>query len=404
MEKRQILEQQLEEINHILSEKYEKNEQIGVLSGISGIALFKFYYSKYKNNNTHADVGLEMLTEAVGRINNGYVYPTYCVGIAGAGWVMEHLLEEDLFENDNDELLEGLDDYLYKRMIADIKIGNFDFLHGAIGYGFFFLKRLRNTKKPDLKKRYKEFIDELIDHLISTAIKEDNMLKWASNLQHTRTNKGYNLSLSHGIPSILNFLAKVRKLELFNDKIDPLLEGSINYILNFKVETQEDVSLFPSVIEKGKSIEYNSRLAWCYGDLGIGLTLWQVSTIKGYEKWKSEALQILKHAAKRRSPESSKVIDAAVCHGSYGNAQIFNTMYKNTGDPLFKETALFWIDDGISKAKYKDGYAGYKQWNGEEEAWKCDISLLEGVAGIGLTIIDHLANFDTRWDECLMIS
>ena len=29
---------------------------------------------------------------------------------------------------------------------------------------------------------------------------------------------------------------------------------------------------------------------------------------------------------------------------------------------------------------------------------------IEGIAGIGLTILDYLADYDTNWDECLMIS
>ena len=68
------------------------------------------------------------------------------------------------------------------------------------------------------------------------------------------------------------------------------------------------------------------------------------------------------------------------------------------------ESANFWIADGIRKASYKDGYAGYKQWNGLTKDWTSELSLLEGVAGIGLVLIDHLSEESNFWDECLMIS
>ena len=55
-------------------------------------------------------------------------------------------------------------------------------------------------------------------------------------------------------------------------------------------------------------------------------------------------------------------------------------------------------------AVHKDGDAGYKQWRGDSKEWKKEKNLLEGIAGIGLTIISFLATFDTKWDECLLIS
>ncbi len=74
------------------------------------------------------------------------------------------------------------------------------------------------------------------------------------------------------------------------------------------------------------------------------------------------------------------------------------------GEPVFKEATEFWIQDGLNKATHKDGLAGYKQWNAKDKEWVSNIPLLEGIAGIGLTIIDYLADFDSSWDECLMIS
>ena len=108
----------------------------------------------------------------------------------------------------------------------------------------------------------------------------------------------------------------------------------------------------------------------------------------------------------RKSNEDTSVRDAGVCHGSFGNAQIFNYLYQETNNTIFKNAAIYWINRGLKMAIHKDGYAGYKQCIGvgEDEKWSPEISLLEGVAGIGLTIIDYLTDYENRWDECLMIS
>jgi len=217
--------------------------------------------------------------------------------------------------------------------------------------------------------------------------------------------KGYNLSLSHGMSSIVGVLTKLNEFDDFKNATSHLLIKCINYIRKFKTTDDKSVSLFPSMIpQDDENINWHSRIAWCYGDLGIGIRFWYASKVLKDEALKNEALAILKHAAKRISKEDSMVTDAGICHGSYGNAQIFYRMYKETNDAEFKDASDIWIKHGLDSAIHEDGYAGYKQWRGLDKDWKPELNLLEGIAGIGLTIIDQLADFDTNWDECLMIS
>lgn len=181
-----------------------------------------------------------------------------------------------------------------------------------------------------------------------------------------------------------------------------MLIGGIAYILDYRNEDNSAVSLFPGWIKDGEDNSRPSRLAWCYGDLGVGVSLWQASKSLEDEELGRTAVEVLKHAARRTSPESSMVKDAGLCHGSYGNAQIFNRMYAETGEEMFRDAAAFWINDGLEKAVHKDGYAGYKQWKGQDGEWRGELVLLEGIAGIGLSMISYLSG-DNSWDECLMI-
>jgi len=398
------LENKLKEISTILKKEYKSNDQLGVLAGISGIALFHFYYSKYLDTDKHADTGVDILEEVVNRINEGYQFPTYCSGIAGAGWVFEHLLEEDFMDSDNDELLADLDEYLLGVMNYDMQQGQYDFLHAGIGYAYYFLKRYRNTKDAILKERYKEYLSKMVSYLNETAHEDPSGFKWESRLDIETGLRGYNLSLSHGMSSIVIFLAKLHQADLFRDKVTPLLKGAVGYIQSHEVQGENLYSLYPSWITEPKEDKSQSRLAWCYGDLGIGLAFWQASKTLNDDTLKNKALTILKHGANRTTVEDTAIRDAGVCHGSYGNAQIFNRLHKETNDPLFEKAANHWIDFGLKMAIHEDGNAGYKQWNGKDETWEARISLLEGVAGIGLTIIDYLADFESHWDECLMIS
>jgi len=395
------LSKKLEEISKVLETKYAETMHLGVFNGISGISLFFFYYSKYRDVNTYSKVGTEILELTIERINAGYQTPTYCSGIAGAGWIMEHLHEEGFVELDNDELLSGLDEYLYKTMKSDLEKGFYDILHGALGYGFYFLKRYKNTNSAEFKERYQGYLNTLVSGLDSLAEEDANGLKWRSVLNKETGKVGYNLSLSHGMSSIVNFLARLCQFDEFKATALPLLRGAISYLLS-KEKDHATSTLFPSTISIPETAPDDGRVSWCYGDLGLGFSLLQASEIMENEQLATKALRVLKHATFSKTVEECKMLDAAPCHGAFGLSQIYLSLFQKTGMSEFEEAATHWIDEGLKLAVHSDGYAGYKQYS-HREGWTPETGLLEGIAGIGLAIISYLADFETRWDECLFI-
>jgi len=396
-----LLYSQLKEISEILEEKYIENIQTGVLSGISGLSLFQFYYAKFLNKDEHAEIAADIIKTCIEKIGNGDTYWSYCSGAAGAGWVLSHLEQFGFVDVDIDQLLNELDVIFHRNMIEKIKIGHYDFLHGAIGYGFYFLKRYINTKSIGLKERYKNYLLELIVGLRELSENDGDKVKWLSVLNHKTGEMAYNFSLSHGISSIINFLSRLYLYNDFKKEVYPMLVGGIEYIKSHMGNGKEELSLFPNWILKGTDNSIN-RVAWCYGDLGIGLSFWQASKALNNDKLRYLAMKILKHSSKRTTPGDTKVNDPMMCHGSFGNAQIFNRMYHETDEIIFRETANFWIKDGLEKAIHSDGYVGYKMWDANNSKWRSDMSILNGIAGIGLSIISFLSG-ENSWDECLMI-
>ena len=394
----------LNEISKVTEENFRNSANVGIVAGISGIALFHFYYSKYLDIEKHSEIGAEMISFCFEKINEGYSNPSYCNGIAGLGWAIQHLTTNAFIDVDCDNLLSQFDGYLYSQMTYDFNQSNYDFLHGALGYAFYFLSRYEQAEITHLKKRYESYLSEVLNQLEKLAIEGKKGIKWRSVLDVEKGNEGYNLSLSHGISSIINFLTRLHDIDKFSEASKKLLIGGAKYILSLENATSENLSLFPSWVEEGFPREYNSRIAWCYGDLGIGLSLLHAGKSLNDDSLTGRAVEILHHTAKRKLPHETQVQDAGVCHGSYGNAHIYQRVLRETSQQSFAQPVDFWMEDGIKKAVFDDGYAGYKQWNGLEKDWKPELSLLEGVAGIGLTIIDYLSEIPNDWDECLMIS
>lgn len=401
------LRQKLEDINEVLIERYLNETDVGVLGGLSGIALFQFYYAKFLDSDELSDIGVKMISHCFDKINDGYSYPTYCSGIAGLGWVIQHLKSKDFIELDCDQLLSPFDDYLFNQMKFDLSQGNYDFLHGALGYAFYFFSRYRETEDFSLKNKYESYILDFLARLEDLSINKGDTLKWEFILKEANGNNGnkrYNLGLSHGITSIINFISRLQKFDKFRAYSDKLLDGSLNYVLEVQSDNPRNLSLFPNWVDEGTTPCYDSRIAWCYGDLGIGLSLMNVGKALNNESLLLHAQRVLTHTTYRKTPEQTQVCDASICHGSYGNALMYQRVYQEFDSELFKSTLDFWIKDGFEKAIHKDGYVGYKQWGGVEKGWTSELGLLEGVSGIGLVILEYLSKEPNLWDECLMIS
>ncbi|MFD2563785.1 lanthionine synthetase C family protein [Aquimarina rubra] len=400
----EIFREKLKEIQNILKENQNHKEHIGVLSGISGISLFQFYYARFVEDEKIADIGVDTISETIQRMNDGYSFPTFCTGIAGAGWVLELLNEEEFIDIDNDQLLSDLDTFLFESMNTDIKNEYFDFLHGALGYGYYFLKRYQNTGSESLKQRYKEYILKLINALKNSAHEDERGVFWMYELHKKDNLHGANLSLSHGMASVINFLSRLYPYQDFQEVVRDLLINATTFVVNCKYPDETQSSLFPSWVYPEMEEYTNSRLAWCYGDLGIGISLWKVGKALKNQEYCDLAIHTLKHAAKRRNAEEARINDTGLCHGMFGIISIFDYMHKETKETIFKETADFWINEALKMDIHKDSYIGYKQWRGDLEQWKNETNLLEGIAGIGLSMISYLMPSENKWAECLMIS
>jgi hypothetical protein len=396
---RDLLEKQLNIINEVVDFNYLKIKQVGVHKGLSGLSLFKFYNLKNKENKIHRKVGHEILIQCAAQIDNDCTDFYFCDGASGFGWVLDHLERENFIESDNDAFLSQFDQQIYSAMVRSLSIANYDFLFGAVGNAMYFLNRYRNTKEIRLKEKYEGILFEFIFFLEKISVKEEDKTKWFYVLTNSESTN-CSLGLCHGISSIIAFLSKLHNFEKFKEQTAPLLQNSINYLISFKNKKANAFSLFPNFSNNSRESLKRSRLGWCYGDLGIGITLLQAGKVMGDSGLNELALSILKHAAKRRTAEQTLMEGTSICHGIYGAAKLFHRAYLITEDAIFKEAAEYWFQEGLKATIYKNGKF-------DSESWKSSLknfTLLDGVCGIGLVILDYLTGIDSNWDECLLIN
>ncbi len=218
--------------------------------------------------------------------------------------------------------------------------------------------------------------------------------------------KGSNISLSHGMSAFAVLFSKLFSIDKWEGiDLDRIITGTINYILAQSLPIGEYNSFFPPISLDSDYGVYSSRLAWCYGDLGIGMALYQAGKMLNRQDWIDKAVNVLLYAAeKRRDLSQNGVVDACFCHGTSGIAHIFYRMWWNTRLPEFKQASCYWIDQTLKMARFEDGLAGYKTWQGTEQGYQCSTGLLEGLAGIGLVLLSYYYEIEPTWDECLLLS
>jgi len=298
----------------LLNMPLESIESISLMSGKTGIALFLFYYAKFSGDKKCYHHAQLLISSIFDEINSGKTYYTFAGGLAGIGWTINHLNQYKLFETYDDDPLSDIDQFLYNMMMMEIRSGNYDYLHGALGVGLYFLKVLNEKRSRSLKK--------LINELDKNSSKTENGgICWISSMTHDKEEKACNLGLSHGIASIIAFLGKAYAKNISKEKTGKLLSGAVNFLLRNEQDISKKLSYFPNWAVKDGNPQ-PSRLAWCYGDLGIASALFSAAKSTSNKVWEEKALEILRYSTKRTNLIENAVKDAGLCHGTAGIAHI----------------------------------------------------------------------------------
>jgi len=378
-------------------------ENLGLFDGKSGIALFLLYYGNYSKNKCFSDKAIDLIEQSLSEANPEML--THCSGISGLGWTIQHIIEANLIDKTNDTILLDFDPIIGHECERMLKNTNYDYLHGGLGLLHYLINR--NTYLSD-KKQVTETISICISQLESTSIQEEHntFSKWTSFILDDKLKKQciFNLGLSHGMASIISVLCKSFNANILPAKCQSMVERTVNYILKYKQDFNLYGSFFPSTISLDESAHEpkNSRLAWCYGDLGIAIALMQASEILHDKNLSKLALNVLLKNAVRKDLEKEGVYDSGLCHGSAGIAQMYFRAFQKFKHPLLKKTYNYWINKTLELGNKTYSSTGYLSFQGKDD-WRDSTSLLEGYAGIGMVLLNYIDPDIPSWDSCFLM-
>ena len=392
------------QVNHLLKSIYEyiHNSKLlyplGAIGGYAGTLLFLLYMYKYSKEEKYLIELQERIQFLCSNLEHIKIN-SFCNGYAGICWLLRYLYDEGIFECDDiDKLLSDMDKRIYEGLI--LSINDNDFLHGSLGIAYYFV-HYDTPYSKDALSAYIKVLD-------STKIVENNgCLKWISDayIKMQKIASVYNLGMAHGMASLIYFLSLCLDKGIHTREVKLMLDGVTKYYVNNTNPTSFSsiFSFWMLPLEK----EYTkTRLAWCYGDPGVASSLFHAGKTMNDKNIIDFSLNVFDCTLKRFNKEEDYVTEAAICHGTAGLSIIYNTLFQETGYEKYKNAALFWTQETIKKSKEKGMYAGYILHDAvlENEGINATVlSLINGLSGIGLSLLSTISSDYPFWKKYFMI-
>ncbi|HEV7518071.1 MAG TPA: lanthionine synthetase LanC family protein, partial [Thermoanaerobaculia bacterium] len=310
---------------------FGSSRDLSLAGGLAGVALFFSYLHFARPGRGHDDTAMTLLERAIAGTAELPVSAGLYGGFAGVAWTLEHLngrLFDPEGEDPGEEIATVLRDYLGSSPWQS----DYDLIGGLVGFGGYALER---GPRPGGR----ECLEEIVARLAETAEERPVGISWHTPSERTGLLQRdtypagyYNLGVAHGVPGVIGLLGEACAAGLpaaAAGEARRLLGGACAWVLSQRLPPGA-ASLFPYNFAPG-SEPFPTRLAWCYGDLGIAAALLAAARAAEEPDLAAEALAVARHAAARPA-EGAGVVDAGLCHGAAGVAHLFNCLYQASGD------------------------------------------------------------------------
>lgn len=381
-------------------------QSASLAGGTAGQAVFYAYLALHDSEQAAADRAADLLDQAAEELASTPMPPSLYSGFSGIAWAMEHLRER-LFEADGEEEedpIQEIDEALLPPLNRSPWPGEYDLIGGLAGLGVYALERLPHPTAAEILERVVDRLAELADTMDEGRAwftPPERLPEW----QREYHPRGiYNLGAAHGLPGVVPILAGAVAAGVAVERARPLLEDSVRWLLARRYEPGVG-SCFGNTYTAWEP-PAPSRLAWCYGDPGIAVTLLAAARAVDEPEWERQAVDIALNAA-AREVTTSLIRDTSICHGTAGLGHLFNRMFQETGEERLAEAARFWFARTFDLRAEGEGVAGFRALEinpGGESFWRSDPAFLEGAAGVGLALLGAISSVEPAWDRILLAS
>lgn len=376
-----------------------------VNDGTAGHALFLAYAQRSLRDDSLADRVIQMITHAAHWAHRQRDM-ALVGGSAGVAWVVQHLYAKiGLIEDDP---LQRFDEGLLAYLRGPNALLEAELLKGLAGIASYLLERLPAENAF-------AGLEEVAKRLRETAVEDDSGLKWLSYPQRLGFDGPeyqptfVNLGMAHGVPGVISVLARMHVAGVAGAA--ELLYGAAKWMVHACGEAPRPY-WYPCEVLSTGAPGRGSRMAWCYGDVGIALALTHAAVALDDKRLRAFAHSLAVHAASVRDDTTPGwPQDASLCHGTAGLAQLFRCLAADHGDQRLSDAAGFWMIETLrlatTTASVHSLYASRQPRftaGGHRFVWGKDHGLLTGASGVGLVLASELLPTSPTWSTVLSMN
>lgn len=400
---RKQAEEVLEQIATCLSRPTAMNYP-ALLKGNGALALFFAYYHLFTGNEQYGEQSLSILEQCIadmGKTDQAYGLGN---GFTGVAWLVKHFINLDILTSDSNLTLHAIEPYIEAIALQQIKQADFDLIYGAIGTGIYYLET-----EP---VAHKTLLQNLCKRILETAVETgQGKITWLD--PSAKGKPEINFGLAHGIPSIISFLVRTYETGILPPATLTKIEAAVQWLL--EQEMQNTPCMYPASItwEKDTALRRPARLAWCYGDAGIALTLYRAARLLQNDSLHSKAKEIALYATTRKIDtaglsyyKSGQYYDPCFCHGCSGIMYQLHKLAALTNEEISKNAATTWMQHTLNATTgLLKNFSRIKKKKvvNHETIMISHTGILDGLAGIGLALMGTLDNNCTGWDRILLL-
>ena len=168
-----------------------------------------------------------------------------------------------------------------------------------------------------------------------------------------------------------------------NKKTKEIIESLTATILKKRIDFAKYGSSFPSYYKSTEADSRFSRLAWCYGDIGILASLSMVANLLSDNTLASRIEPMVMGETSRRKFEHTYIRDACICHGASGIYAYFSHASEQYPDNVAIRDATAYWENYILRMPRE-----YLCYDPIAKEYNKQYSILSGYAGIALALLD----------------
>jgi hypothetical protein len=404
----------------------DKSYDVGVERSFSQIyegALLYSYLAIALDDLEWANRAAERLNQAIDNTAQSAGFLGLFGGLTGLGWTVEHvshllrrlsatsddLESEAASDPDQNEDEEDPNVDLDAAILRDLDntsfVRQYDLISGLVGFGTYFLERLPRDSAVRGARAVFGQLEDRAERGNGTATWHSGPELLPGWQREQSPNGYYNLGVAHGIPGVIHFLSELSTTEI----VDParsheLLEGAVNWLLA-QQRPIGSVSRFSGWISDAEE-STDSRMSWCYGDLGILAVMMQVVRRTGQRSWRTFTEELLDHCLARSLDPT--VADAPLCHGAIGVAHIFRRIYQTEGDRRCLDAAILWYERAMAFRRPGTGIGGFFRrtipHRSAPPVWEASPAFIDGAVGVALAFLAAVTPLEPCWDRMLLLS